>query len=73
GLQELALTAVVDLTPMTKPVAWSRPPIALDFQVLMFTASGLLVRFLKVFEKSNYQSVKWVRYMTKAGSYEIRI
>lgn len=27
----------------------------------MFTASGLLVRFLKVFEKGNYQSVKWVR------------
>ncbi|KAJ2885361.1 clathrin associated protein complex medium subunit [Coemansia aciculifera] len=73
GLQELALTAVVDLAPMTKPTPWSRPPIALDFQVLMFTASGLLVRFLKVFEKSNYQSVKWVRYMTKAGSYEIRI
>jgi len=45
----------------------------MDFQVLMFTASGLLVRFLKVFEKSNYQSVKWVRYMTKAGSYQIRV
>ncbi|KAJ2391814.1 clathrin associated protein complex medium subunit [Coemansia sp. RSA 2559] len=58
---------------MTKPVPWVRPPISLDFQVLMFTASGLLVRFLKVFEKANYQSVKWVRYMTKAGSYEIRI
>ncbi|KAJ1718348.1 clathrin associated protein complex medium subunit, partial [Coemansia biformis] len=55
------------------PAPWSRPPIGLDFQVLMFTASGLLVRFLKVFEKSNYQSVKWVRYMTKAGSYQIRI
>lgn len=40
----------------------------------MFTASGLLVRFLKVFEKSNYQSVKWVRYMTKANStYQIRV
>jgi AP-2 complex subunit mu-1 len=40
----------------------------------MFTASGLLVRFLKVFEKSNYQSVKWVRYMTKAnGTYQIRV
>ncbi|KAJ2003395.1 clathrin associated protein complex medium subunit [Coemansia sp. RSA 2322] len=73
GLQELSLTAVVDLAPTTKPVPWSRPPISLNFQVLMFTASGLLVRFLKVFEKSNYQSVKWVRYMTKAGSYEIRI
>ncbi|KAJ2378741.1 clathrin associated protein complex medium subunit [Coemansia sp. RSA 2607] len=73
GLQETSLTAVVDLAPMTKPTPWSRPPISLDFQVLMFTASGLLVRFLKVFERSNYQSVKWVRYMTKAGSYEIRI
>lgn len=41
-------------------------------QVLMFTASGLLVRFLKVFEKSNYQSVKWVRYLTTAkGTYQI--
>jgi AP-2 complex subunit mu-1 len=40
----------------------------------MFTASGLLVRFLKVFEKGNYQSVKWVRYMTKAnGTYQIRV
>lgn len=38
----------------------------------MFTSSGLLVRFLKVFERSNYQSVKWVRYLTKAnGSYQI--
>ncbi|KAJ1882362.1 clathrin associated protein complex medium subunit [Coemansia sp. RSA 1722] len=73
GLQETSLTAVVDLAPMAKPTPWSRPPISLDFQVLMFTASGLLVRFLKVFERSNYQSVKWVRYMTKAGSYEIRI
>ncbi|KAJ2782108.1 clathrin associated protein complex medium subunit [Coemansia javaensis] len=73
GLQEASLTAVVDLASMSKPVPWSRPPIGLDFQVLMFTASGLLVRFLKVFEKANYQSVKWVRYMTKAGSYEIRI
>ena len=40
----------------------------------MFTASGLIVRFLKVFEKSSYQSVKWVRYLTKAsGSYQIRV
>ena len=45
----------------------------MDFQVLMFTASGLVVRFLKVFEKSNYNAVKWVRYMTKAGTYEIRV
>lgn len=54
--------------------AWSRPPISVDFQVLMFTASGLMVRFLKVFEKSGYNSVKWVRYLTKAnGTYQIRV
>lgn len=58
---------------MTHKRVWSRPPISMDFQVLMFTSSGLLVRFLKVFEKSGYQSVKWVRYMTKAGSYQIRV
>lgn len=40
----------------------------------MFTSSGLIVRFLKVFEQNNYSSVKWVRYLTKAsGSYQIRV
>jgi hypothetical protein len=40
----------------------------------MFTASGLIVRFLKVFEKSDYTAVKWVRYLTKAsGTYQIRV
>ena len=62
------------LTSTTTRQVWARPPIDIDFQVLMFTASGLLVRFLKVFEMSNYQSVKWVRYLTKAiGSYQIRV
>ena len=62
------------LTSTTTRQVWARPPIDVDFQVLMFTASGLIVRFLKVFEKSNYQSVKWVRYLTKAsGSYQVRV
>ncbi|KAJ2161437.1 clathrin associated protein complex medium subunit [Coemansia sp. RSA 552] len=73
GLQEASLTAVVDLANLSRPQPWSRPPITLDFQILMFTASGLLVRFLKVYEKSNYQSVKWVRYNSRASSYQIRI
>ena len=42
--------------------SWTRPPITLDFEVLMFTSSGLLIRYLKVFEKSNYETVRWVRY-----------
>ncbi|KAF9282518.1 hypothetical protein BGZ68_005929 [Mortierella alpina] len=72
GQAEYTLTGEADLTAMTHKKAWSRPPISMDFKVVMFTSSGLLVRFLKVFEKSNYRSVKWVRYITKAGSYQIR-
>lgn len=72
GQSEYVLTAEATLTSMTHQKAWSRPPLSLSFNLLMFTSSGLLVRYLKVFEKSNYSSVKWVRYMTRAGSYEIR-
>ncbi len=74
GGADTTFTAEAALSSTTHRKAWSRPPISVDFQVLMFTASGLLVRFLKVFEKGNYQSVKWVRYLTKAqGTYLVRI
>lgn len=72
GQAEYVLSADAQLTSMTNQKAWSRPPLSMSFSLLMFTSSGLLVRYLKVFEKSNYSSVKWVRYMTRAGSYEIR-
>lgn len=58
GQAEYVLSGEADLTPMTTQKAWSRPPISMTFSLLMFTSSGLLVRYLKVFEKSNYNSVK---------------
>ncbi|KAF8197612.1 Mu homology domain-containing protein [Pholiota molesta] len=73
GGQECTLNATASLTSTTTRQVWARPPIDVDFEVLMFTASGLIVRFLKVFEKSSYQSIKWVRYLTKAeGTYQVR-
>jgi len=66
---EIQLVASVSLDK--KP--WSRPPISMEFQVPMFTSSGLHVRFLKVVEKSHYQTIKWVRYLTQAGTYQCRI
>lgn len=48
-------------------------PLSLDFTMEMFSASGLLVKFLKVVEKSNYKTVKWIKYTTQAGSYDIRV
>lgn len=74
GGQECTFQASAELTTTTIRQVWARPPIDVDFQVLMFTASGLIVRFLKVFERSNYHSIKWVRYLTKAsGTYQIRV
>jgi AP-2 complex subunit mu-1 len=50
-----------------------KPTISMTFQVPMVAASGLVVRYLKVVEmKLNYTTTKWVRYLTKAGQYEIR-
>ena len=72
GQSEYVLSTEAQLTSMTNQKTWSRPPLSLNFSILMFTSSGLLVRYLKVFEKGNYSSVKWVRYMTRAGNYEIR-
>ena len=47
-------------------------PLSLEFEIPMFTASGLRVRFLKVVEKSNYKPTKWIRYLTKAGEFHHR-
>src|ERR1700730_15979622 len=74
GGHEFTFSATAHLTSTTHRQVWARPPIDVDFKLLMFTASGLIVRFLKVFEKSGYKSVKWVRYLTKAsGTYQIRV
>ena len=73
GEQDNILTAEIEIKPhSTEFLQWNRPPITLDFVVDMFSSSGLTVRYLKVLEKSNYKTVKWVRYTTQSGSYEIR-
>ncbi|ORZ37185.1 Mu homology domain-containing protein [Catenaria anguillulae PL171] len=72
GTMEMDMNAEADLTATFEKKPWTRPPITMDFVVPMFTASGVQVRFLKVFEKSNYETVKWVRYHAKAGSYQFR-
>eukprot|EP01061_Rhynchopus_euleeides_P000208 TRINITY_DN1015_c0_g2_i1.p1 TRINITY_DN1015_c0_g2~~TRINITY_DN1015_c0_g2_i1.p1 ORF type:complete len:434 (+),score=160.95 TRINITY_DN1015_c0_g2_i1:186-1487(+) len=75
GGSEVAFNADVQLVQATHDgKQWSKPPISLQFQVPMLTTSGLHVRFLKVHEpKLQYQAVKWVRYISKAGQYECRI
>ncbi|KAF5833389.1 Mu1-adaptin [Dunaliella salina] len=49
------------------------PPIKVQFEIPYFTVSGIQVRYLKVIEKSGYQALPWVRYITQAGNYELRL
>jgi len=49
-----------------------KPPITVKFEIPYFTVSGIQVRYLKIIEKSGYQALPWVRYITVAGNYEIR-
>lgn len=74
GATKFVLSAEVELSSTVLIKKWNRPPISMQFEVPMFTASGLRVRFLKVLEpKLQYQAIKWVRYLTKAGNYQYRI
>lgn len=72
GKHECLLQATIDLIPTVRNKVWNRQPINLEFQVPMFTASGVHVRFLRVYDKSGYHTNRWVRYITKAGGYSVR-
>ena len=47
-------------------------PIELSFEIPYFTVSGILIRYLKIEEKSNYTANPFVRYISKNGKYYIR-
>ncbi|CAG8697247.1 10941_t:CDS:2, partial [Racocetra fulgida] len=44
-----------------------KPPIGVKFEIPYFTTSGIQVRYLKIVEKSGYQALPWVRYITQNG------
>lgn len=50
-----------------------KAPIRVKFEIPYFTVSGIQVRYLKIMEKSGYQALPWVRYITQNGDYQIRM
>lgn len=78
GAREFAMRAQVGLPSLTsEDVSQSytelkKRPIQVKFDIPYFTVSGLQVRYLKVMEKSGYQALPWVRYLTKSGDYVIK-
>jgi AP-1 complex subunit mu len=43
-----------------------RTPITVKFEIPYFTVSGIQVRYLKIVEKSGYQALPWVRYVSSS-------
>ncbi|XP_061634697.1 adaptor related protein complex 1 subunit mu 3 isoform X6 [Phyllopteryx taeniolatus] len=50
----------------------AKRPIIVNFEIPYFTVSGIQVRYLKIIEKSGYQALPWVRYITQSGDYQLR-
>jgi len=53
--------------------AYTKTPITVKFEIPYFTVSGVTVRYLKIIEKSGYQALPWVRYITQNGDYQLRM
>jgi AP-1 complex subunit mu len=51
----------------------AKRPILVKFEIPYFTVSGFQVRYLKVVERSGYEALPWVRYITQSGDYQIRM
>lgn len=72
GQREVLMRAEFGL-PSLAAETKAQPPITVQFEIPYFTVSGIQVRYLKISEKSGYQALPWVRYITVAGNYQIRI
>lgn len=73
GDKDCKLKCEIPLINVSDPQPWAKAPITMEFNIPMFTSSGLRVRFLKITEKSGYKPLKWIRYVTKAGDFQFRI
>jgi len=74
GGKEFLMRAHFGLPTITNEEASvTKPPITIKFEVPYFTVSGIQVRYLKIIEKSGYQALPWVRYITQSGDYQFRL
>ncbi|XP_057299498.1 AP-1 complex subunit mu-1-like [Hydractinia symbiolongicarpus] len=72
GGKEFLMRAHFGLPSVESEESESKIPIAVKFEIPYFTVSGIQVRYLKIIEKSGYQALPWVRYITQNGDYALR-
>ncbi|CDJ47208.1 mu1 adaptin, putative [Eimeria brunetti] len=75
GQREYSMTASFSLPSVEDDSRknFMRRPIQVLFEIPYFTVSGITVRYLKIIEKSGYQALPWVRYITQNGDYQLRL
>jgi AP-1 complex subunit mu len=73
GQKEYLMRAHFGLPSIEGEKAKEKPPITVKFEIPYFTVSGIQVRYLKIIEKSGYQALPWVRYITQNGDYQLRM
>ncbi|KAK5977017.1 hypothetical protein GCK32_001716, partial [Trichostrongylus colubriformis] len=73
GGREYLMRAHFSLPSIVSEEAEGKPPIQVKFEIPYYTTSGLQVRYLKIIEKSGYQAMPWVRYVTQNGDYQLRM
>lgn len=67
GGRDFVLRAQFGLPSVKTEEMDKKRPISIKFEIPYFTTSGIQVRYLKVVEKSGYQAMPWVRYITQNG------
>eukprot|EP00090_Calanus_glacialis_P021084 TRINITY_DN3252_c0_g1_i1.p1 TRINITY_DN3252_c0_g1~~TRINITY_DN3252_c0_g1_i1.p1 ORF type:complete len:423 (-),score=172.24 TRINITY_DN3252_c0_g1_i1:474-1742(-) len=72
GGKEYIMKAHFGLPSVAGDLNEGKPPINVKFEIPYFTTSGIQVRYLKIIEKSGYQALPWVRYITQNGDYQLR-
>ncbi|XP_037087320.1 AP-1 complex subunit mu-1 [Pollicipes pollicipes] len=72
GGKEYLMRAHFGLPSVVAEDVDGKPPINVRFEIPYFTTSGIQVRYLKIIEKSGYQALPWVRYITQNGDYQLR-
>lgn len=73
GGKEYVMKACFGLPSIESEEIEKKPPIEVKFQIPYFVSSGVQVRYLKIVEKSGYDALSWVRYITQDGIYHLRI
>ncbi|KAA0712960.1 AP-1 complex subunit mu-1 AP-mu chain family member mu1A [Triplophysa tibetana] len=72
GGKEFMMRAHFGLPSVESDTMEAKPPITVKFEIPYFTVSGIQVRYLKIIEKSGYEALPWVRYITQSGDYQLR-